>query len=78
MTTCSDRIVADYRVMLGKPVIRGTRLTVESLLRKLAQGATSADLLVMYPQLTAADVQAALEYASDAIGKEEFLPPRAA
>ena len=68
-----DRITASHEIMLGKPVIRGTRLTVELLLRKLAQGATTADLLLMYPQLTAADVQAALEYAAALLADEEII-----
>lgn len=52
------RITASPAVMLGKPVVRGTRLTVELLLRKLAEGATTADLLRMYAHLEAADIQA--------------------
>ncbi|WP_375418600.1 DUF433 domain-containing protein [uncultured Hymenobacter sp.] len=68
-----DRITASHEIMLGKPVIRGTRLTVELLLRKLAQGATAADLLRMYPQLEAADVQAALEYAAAMLAEEEII-----
>ena len=59
----SIRITTSHEVMLGKPVIRGTRLTVELLLRKMSEGATAADLLLMYSQLKAADVAAALAYA---------------
>ena len=69
----NSRITASYEVMLGKPVIRGTRITVELLLKKLSEGATAADLLKMYPQLEAADVQAALEYASVLLSSEEFI-----
>ena len=58
------RIIADSAIMLGKPVIRGTRLTVELLLRKMSEGATAADLLKMYPQLEAADIEASLQYAA--------------
>ena len=49
--------------MQGKPVIRGTRIPVELLLRKLAEGATTADLIDAYPRLVADDVRAALDYA---------------
>ncbi|MBD0255561.1 MAG: DUF433 domain-containing protein [Cytophagales bacterium] len=57
-----ERITADYQVMLGKPVIKGTRITVELILRKLSQGATVQDLLAMYPHLQEADVLAALHF----------------
>lgn len=67
------RITASHEIMLGKLVIRGTRLTVELLLRKLSEGAATADLLQMYPQLEAADVQAALEYAATLLSQEEII-----
>jgi uncharacterized protein (DUF433 family) len=59
--------------MLGKPVIRGTRVTVELLLRKLAEGMTQADLLDAYPRLAAADVQAAIQFAADTPAHEEVV-----
>jgi uncharacterized protein (DUF433 family) len=68
-----ERITADYRVLLGKPVIKGTRITVELILRKLSQGATVQDLLAMYPHLEEADVLAALTYASEVIANEEVI-----
>jgi uncharacterized protein (DUF433 family) len=71
MTT--DRITVDAEVMQGKPVIRGTRITVDLLLRKLSEGATEADLLDAYPHLAAEDVRAALAYAADAISHEEIV-----
>jgi uncharacterized protein (DUF433 family) len=58
--------------MMGKPVIRGTRITVELILRKLSEGATEADLLDAYPRLTRADVQAAIRYAADTLAHEEI------
>lgn len=67
------RITASHEVMLGKPVVRGTRLTVELLLRKMSEGATTADLLQMYPQLEEADVQAALAYAAALLSDEEII-----
>ncbi|GIW41161.1 MAG: hypothetical protein KatS3mg076_1738 [Candidatus Binatia bacterium] len=59
--------------MLGKPVIRGTRLTVELILRKLAEGATEAELLDAYPNLRAEDIRAAMAYAADTLAHEETL-----
>jgi uncharacterized protein (DUF433 family) len=76
--SAGDRIVVDPRVMLGKPVIRGTRITVELILRKLAEGATEADLLDAYPHLTAADVRAALAYGADVVAHEQTLVSSAA
>ena len=55
-----ERIEINPEIMLGKPVIRGTRIPVEIILRKLAEGATEADLLDAYPRLTKRDIQAAL------------------
>ena len=68
-----SRITASHEVMLGKPVVRGTRLTVELLLRKMSEGATTADLLRMYPQLEEADVQATLAYAAALLSDEEII-----
>ena len=58
------------QIMLGKPVIKGTRITVELLMRKLADGFTVADILEMYPHLTMEQVQAAFAYAADKIANE--------
>lgn len=64
MIVYHERIVSDHQVMLGKPVIKGTRLTVELILRKLSQGTTTDDLLKMYPHLTNEDIQAVYPYAA--------------
>lgn len=74
----TNRIHADYRVMLGKPVIRGTRITVELLLRKLSEGATTTDLLAMYPTLTLDDLLAVFQYASNVLASEEVIMLNAA
>ena len=71
--TVTDRINIDPKVMLGKPVIRGTRITVELLLRKLAEGATEADLLDAYPRLTREDIHTAIGYAADTLAHEETI-----
>lgn len=67
------RIEINPDVMLGKPVIRGTRIPVELILRKLSEGATEADLLDAYPRLTAADIKAALAYAADSLALETII-----
>ncbi len=56
--TITDRIEVNPKVMLGKPVIRGTRITVELILRKLGGGTSKKDLLDAYPSLTREDIQA--------------------
>lgn len=73
-----ERIVSDYQVMLGKPVVKGTRITVELLLRKLSEGDAITDILTMYPHLQEADVMAALMYASDMMANEEMIMVKAA
>lgn len=60
--TITDRIEITPRVMLGKPVIRGTRITVEQILRKLSEGTSEADLLDAFPRLTREDIHAAIGY----------------
>jgi uncharacterized protein (DUF433 family) len=71
--TFTDRIEVNPDVMLGKPVIRGTRIPVELLLRKLSEGASEADLLDAYPKLTREDIQAAMRYAADTLAHEEVV-----
>jgi len=68
-----ERIELNPAVMLGKPVIRGTRIPVELILRKLGEGATETDLLDAYPRLTKADIQAALAYAASILAHESIL-----
>jgi len=68
-----DRIEINPKIMLGKPVIRGTRIPVELIVRKLAEGAGEKAVLQAYPRLAAADIQAALLYAADSLPHEEVL-----
>ena len=70
----SDRIEINPKILLGKPVIRGTRISVELVLRKLADGATEAEVLEAYPALKADDVKAALAYAAESIANGEVHP----
>lgn len=69
----ANRIEINPHVMLGKPVIRGTRIPVELLIRKLSEGATEADLLDAYPRLTPADIRAALAFAADSLAHETVV-----
>ena len=69
----ADRIEINPDVMMGKPVIRGTRIPVELIIQKLGEGATEADLLDAYPRLTRADILAALAYAADTLAHETIL-----
>ena len=71
--TAKDRIEVNPAIMLGKPVIRGTRIPVELILRKLGEGAREKDLLDAYPNLIEADLRAAMIYAADALAHEETV-----
>ena len=69
-----ERIVLDPKVMVGKPVIKGTRLTVEFILNLLAHGATSEEILEEYEGLTREDIQACFMFATKSLGDTEFMP----
>jgi len=71
--TIHDRIETNAKIMLGKPVVRGTRITVELIVRKISEGADEKTLLQAYPKLTLEDVRAALRYAADTIAREEII-----
>ncbi len=71
--TFNDRIEINPKIMLGKPVIRGTRVTVELILRKLSEGAKVEDILNAYPHLCPDDILAALAYAADSLAHEEVI-----
>jgi uncharacterized protein (DUF433 family) len=68
------RISADPAVMMGKPCIKGTRITVELILRELGAGRSFADLVDAYPRLTEEDLRAALAFAADYLEHETVLP----
>jgi uncharacterized protein (DUF433 family) len=71
--TIHERIEMNPNVMLGKPVIRGTRVPVELIVRKVAEGASETALLDAYPRLTRDDIRAALLFAADTLAHEEIL-----
>jgi uncharacterized protein (DUF433 family) len=69
----TTRIEINPDVMMGKPVIRGTRIPVELVIRKLSEGASEADLLDAYPRLTSEDIRAALAFAADSLAHESIF-----
>jgi uncharacterized protein (DUF433 family) len=69
----TNRIEINPKIMLGKPVVRGTRIPVELLLRKLSEGATESDLFDAYPRLSREDIRAAMGYAADTLAHEETI-----
>ncbi len=69
-----ERIVVNPKVMAGKPVIHGTRLTVEYVLNLLAHGASTDEILEEYAGLTAEDVRACILFATKSLGSTDFMP----
>jgi uncharacterized protein (DUF433 family) len=69
-----ERIIIDPNVLVGKPVVKGTRLAVEFILELLAQGWSEEDILRNYPGLTRAGIQACLGYASAVLRSEKVYP----
>lgn len=65
------KIITDPKIMLGKPVVAGTRITVEQILKLLAQKLTIKDILEDFPQLTEANIKAAVKYAAKKVAKPE-------
>jgi uncharacterized protein (DUF433 family) len=70
-----ERISVDHRVMGGVPCIRGTRIPVATVVGMLADGVTTAEIIVDYPQLIVDDIRAALRFAAAAVDERE-LPTR--
>jgi len=69
----SDRITVNQAVMVGKPVIRGLRITVEQILKALAGGVSIQDLLGDYPELEPEDINAVLLYAAELVSEEQVF-----
>ena len=74
MTTASDHIVLAPAVLAGKPVVRGTRLSVEFVIGLMADGWNEADILANYPGLSHEDIAACLNYARDLLHSEKVFP----
>lgn len=69
-----ERIAIDPRIHHGDPCIKGTRVPVRTLIGSLADGMAPDDVIAAYPQLDAADIQAALAYAAEVMREEVVLP----
>ena len=69
-----DRIAIDPRILVGKPVVKGTRISVEMVIDLLANGWSQEQILESYPNLTAEDVRACLCYASELLKAEKVYP----
>ena len=69
-----ERIILNPKIMVGKPVIKGTRLTVEYILNLLAHGATVAEILEEYKGITTVDIQACLLFATKSLENTDFMP----
>jgi len=69
-----NRIISDPQVMFGKPVIKGTRLTVQFIMEQLANGWSEADLINSYPGLTHEDILASFSFVADALNEIKLFP----
>jgi len=69
----NNRVDINPKIMFGKPVIKGTRITVEAILRKLAGGMTVTEIITDHPHLTPDDVYAATAFAADHLAEEEII-----
>lgn len=72
--TLTNRIEINPAILIGKPIIKGTRIPVELILKMTAQGVTIAEILNEYPNLDEKDIYAALEYAHKIVEDEEIFP----
>jgi uncharacterized protein (DUF433 family) len=74
MADWQARISVDPEIMVGKPVIKGTRIPVELIVRMLGQGISEEEILVNYPRLQPEDIRAALKYAASVLAREDVFP----
>ena len=73
----NERIVTDPDIVVGKPIVRGTRLAVEFVIELLAEGWPESEILRNYPRLTTEDIRACLAYARDRLQEEQVFPLQA-
>lgn len=76
--TYHDRIIIDPQIMTGKPVVKGTRIPVDLVLKRLAQDLNFETIRKAYPRLTIEDIKACLSYAQALVGGEDIYPRSAA
>ena len=77
MASDPSRIALDPKILTGKPVVRGTRLSVEFIIGLMAEGWSEADVLANYPGITHEDIIACLAYARDTLSSEKVFPSAA-
>ena len=70
----NKRIVINPNIMVGKPIIKGTRIPVDIIIKLIAQGMTKEEILEDYPNLTEEDIKAALDYVAEIIKGEDVFP----
>ena len=68
-----DRIESNHNIVLGKPIIKGTRITVEIILRKMSEGESIENLLEAYINITREDILACLEYSAEVVASEKLI-----
>jgi len=73
MKNYQNFIEINHQILLGKPIVKGSRIAVEFILRKMSQGAKKEDILKMYPNLKNEEIEACFEYAADILANEEVL-----
>jgi uncharacterized protein (DUF433 family) len=76
MTDWKDRITVDPNVLVGKPIIRGTRISVDLLMDRLADGWTIEDITASYPRVTRDDVLAAIAFVTEVFREEDYVAVR--
>jgi uncharacterized protein (DUF433 family) len=74
----TDRIVVDPRILTGKPIVRGTRISVELVVELLAAGWSHEQILTSYPHLAGEDIRACLAYAGELLREEKVYPLKTA
>ncbi len=78
MTDWKDRIVVDPEILFGKPIIKGTRISVDLIMDRLADGWTLEDIMAAYPRVTRADVLAAIAFVTEVFREEDYVALRKA
>ena len=73
MADWKERVVVDPEILVGKPIIKGTRISVELLLERLSDGWSMEDILAAYPRITREDVLAALAFVAELYKEESFV-----
>ena len=74
----TDRITIDPKILAGKPVVRGTRISVEMVVELLAAGWSHAQILASYPHISEEDIRACLAYAGELLREEKVYPLKTA